>query len=228
LFFVSPGNPSGAVYPPAEVKAIGRWALENGVWVIADEIYENLTYGKHRFTSMPGLVSDLAGTTLIVNGVAKTYAMTGWRVGWIVGPSDVMQAAINLQSHSTSNVANVSQRAAIAALLGDLEAVAEMRAAYERRGKRMHELLSAIPGVTCMAPQGAFYCFPSFEGVLGREIAGRTPRNTLELAAVLLDEAKVAIVPGEAFGAPGYARLTFAVSDQDIEEGLQRIAKLLA
>jgi aspartate aminotransferase len=228
LFFVSPGNPSGAVYPPAEVKAIGRWALENGVWVIADEIYENLTYGTHRFTSMPGLVPDLAGTTLIVNGVAKTYAMTGWRVGWIVGPPDVMQAAINLQSHSTSNVGNVSQRAAIAALLGDLEAVAEMRAAYERRGARMHELLSAIPGVTCMAPQGAFYCFPSFEGVLGREVAGRTPRDTLELAAVLLDEAKVAIVPGEAFGAPGYARLTFAVSDQDIEEGLQRIAKLLA
>jgi aspartate/methionine/tyrosine aminotransferase len=210
------------------MKAIGRWALENGVWVIADEIYEHLTYGKHRFTSMPGLISDLAATTLIVNGVAKTYAMTGWRVGWIVGPPDVMQAAINLQSHSTSNVGNVSQRAAIAALNGDLEAVAAMRTAYERRGRRMHELLSAIPGVTCIEPQGAFYCFPSFEGVLGREIAGRTPGNTIELAAVLLDEAKVAIVPGEAFGAPGYARLTFAVSDGDIEEGVQRIAKLFA
>jgi len=196
--------------------------------VITDEIYEHLTYGKHKFTSMPGLLSDLAATTVIVNGVAKTYAMTGWRVGWIVGPPDVMQAAINLQSHSTSNVANVSQRAAIAALNGDLEAVATMRTAYERRGRRMHELLSVIPGVTCIEPQGAFYCFPSFEGVLGREIAGRTPRNTIELAAVLLDEAKVAIVPGEAFGAPGYARLTFAVSDEDIEEGVQRIAKLLA
>jgi aspartate aminotransferase len=228
MFFVSPGNPSGAVYPPAEVKAIGRWALETGVWVLSDEIYENLTYGHHRFTSMPGLVPDLAGTTLIVNGVAKTYAMTGWRVGWIVGPPDVLQAAINLQSHSTSNVGNVSQRAAIAALLGNLDAVAEMRAAYERRGARMHELLSAIPGLTCMAPQGAFYCFPSFEGVLGREIAGRTPRNTIQLASILLDEAKVAVVPGEAFGAPGYARLTFAVSDGDIEEGIQRIAKLLA
>jgi aspartate aminotransferase len=227
LFFVSPGNPSGAVYPPAEVKAIGRWAHENGVWVIADEIYEHLTYGKHRFTSMPGLVPEVAGTTLIVNGVAKTYAMTGWRVGWIVGPPDVMQAAINLQSHSTSNVGNVSQRAVIAALNGDLSAVAEMRAAYDRRGTRMHELLSAIPGATCMKPQGAFYCFPSFEGVLGREIAGQTPRSTLELAALLLDEAKVAIVPGEAFGAPGYARLTFATSDDDIEEGLHRIAKLL-
>jgi aspartate aminotransferase len=228
LFFVSPGNPSGTVYPPAEVKAIGRWALENGIWVIADEIYEHLTYGKHRFTSMPGVVPEVAGNTLIVNGVAKTYAMTGWRVGWIIGPPDVMPAAINLQSHSTSNVGNVSQRAAIAALTGDLEAVAAMRAAYERRGHRMHELLSAIPGVTCIEPQGAFYCFPSFQGVLGREIAGKTPRNTVELAALLLDEAKVAVVPGEAFGAPGYARLTFAVSDQNIEEGVQRIAKLLA
>jgi aspartate aminotransferase len=228
LFFVSPGNPSGAVYPPAEVEAIGQWALETGVWVLSDEIYEHLTYDGHEFRSMPGVVPELAGTTLIFNGLAKTYAMTGWRVGWIVGPPDVMQAAINLQSHSTSNVANVSQRAAIAALAGDLSAVAEMRVAYERRGARMHELLSAIPGVTCMAPQGAFYCFPSFERVLGREIAGQTPRSTLELAALLLDEAKVAIVPGEAFGAPGYARLTFAVSDEDIEEGVQRIAKLLA
>jgi aspartate/methionine/tyrosine aminotransferase len=228
LFYVSPGNPSGAVYPPAEVKAIGRWAHENGVWVVADEIYEHLTYGKHRFTSMPGLLPELADTTLILNGVAKTYAMTGWRVGWIVGPPDVMKAAINLQSHSTSNVGNVSQRAAIAALNGGLEAVTEMRAAYERRGARMHELLSAIPGVTCMAPQGAFYCFPSFAGVLGRDIAGRTPHNTIELAALLLEEVKVAVVPGEAFGSPGYARLTFAVSDADIEEGVQRITKLLA
>ena len=227
LFFVSPGNPSGAVYPPADVKAIGRWAHENGIWVVTDEIYEHLTYGKHRFASMPGLLPELADTTLILNGVAKTYAMTGWRVGWIVGPPDVMKAVINLQSHSTSNVGNVSQRAAIAALNGGLDAVTEMRAAYERRGVRMHELLSAIPGVTCMKPQGAFYCFPSFEGLLGRDIGGRTPRNTIELAAVLLDEVKVAVVPGEAFGSPGYARLTFAVSDADIEEGLQRIAKLL-
>jgi aspartate/methionine/tyrosine aminotransferase len=228
LFFVSPGNPSGAVYSPAEVKAIGRWAHENGVWVVTDEIYEHLTYGKHRFTSLPGLLPELADTTLILNGVAKTYAMTGWRVGWIVGPPDVMKAAINLQSHSTSNVGNVSQRAAIAALNGGLDAVTEMRAAYERRGTRMHELLAAIPGVDCMAPQGAFYCFPSFEGALGRDIGGRTPRTTVELAAVMLDEAKVAVVPGEAFGSPGYARLTFAVSDADIEEGLQRITKLLA
>jgi aspartate aminotransferase len=228
MFFVSPSNPTGAVYPSAEIEAIGRWALDRGMWVITDEIYEHLTFGEHRFASMPGLVPELAGSSLILNGVAKTYAMTGWRVGWIVGPSDVVKAAINLQSHSTSNVANVSQRATLAALNGDLEAVATMRVAFERRGRRMHELLSAIPGVSCLAPQGAFYCFPSFEGVLGREIAGRTCRSTLELAAVLLDEAKVAIVPGEAFGAPGYARLSFATSDDDIEEGLQRIAKLLA
>jgi aspartate aminotransferase len=227
LFFVSPSNPTGAVYPPEEVEAIGRWALENGVWVVADEIYEHLTFGDHRFTSMPGVVPDLADTSFIVNGVAKTYAMTGWRVGWIVGPPDVMKAAINLQSHSTSNVANVSQRATIAALTGDLEAVAAMRAAFERRGTRMLQLLLAIPGVTCLEPQGAFYCFPSFEGVLGREIAGRTCTSTLDLAAALLDEAKVAIVPGEAFGAPGYARLSFATSDENIEEGLQRIAKHL-
>jgi aspartate aminotransferase len=228
MFFVSPSNPTGAVYPPMEIEAIGRWALEHGVWVVADEIYEHLTYGDHRFASMPGLVPELAGTTLIVNGVAKTYAMTGWRVGWIVGPPDVVKAAINLQSHSTSNVANVSQRATLAALNGNLEAVATMRAAFDRRGTRMHELLSAIPGVTCLAPQGAFYCFPSFEGVLGREIAGRTCQTSLDLAAVLLDEVKVAIVPGEAFGAPGYARLSFATSDEAIEEGVQRIAKLLS
>jgi aspartate aminotransferase len=228
LFFVSPSNPTGAVYPPAEVEAIGRWAVEHGVWVVADEIYEHLTFGDHRFTSMPGVVPELASTSFIVNGVAKTYAMTGWRVGWIVGPPDVMKAAINLQSHSTSNVANVSQRATLAALNGDLDAVATMRAAFERRGARMHELLSAIPGVTCLVPQGAFYCFPSFKGVLGREIAGRTCTTSLDLAAVLLEEAKVAIVPGEAFGAPGYARLSFATSDDDIEEGVQRIAKLLA
>jgi aspartate aminotransferase len=228
LFFVSPGNPTGAVYPPEEVEAIGRWAHEHGVWVITDEIYEHLTFGKHRFASMPGLVPELAGTSLILNGVAKTYAMTGWRVGWIVGPPDVIKAATNLQSHSTSNVANVSQRAAIAALNGDLEAVGTMRAVFERRGTRMYELLSGIPGVSCLAPQGAFYCFPSFEGLLGRDIAGRNCRSTLDLAAVLLDEAKVAVVPGEAFGAPGHVRLSFATSDDDIEEGLQRMAKLLA
>jgi aspartate aminotransferase len=227
LLFVSPSNPTGAVYPPAEVEAIGRWAVEHGVWVVTDEIYEHLTFEGHAFASMPALVSDLAETCLVLNGVAKTYAMTGWRVGWMIGPSDVVTAATNLQSHSTSNVSNVAQRAALAAVAGSLDAVAHMRAAFERRGRVMHELLIGIPGVECLPPQGAFYCFPSFEGVLGRDLAGLTPRTSIELAAAILDEAKVAIVPGEAFGAPGYARLSFALADEELVEGVQRMAKLL-
>jgi aspartate aminotransferase len=227
LLFVSPNNPTGAVYPPAEVEAIGRWAVEHGIWVVTDEIYEHLTYGDHEFASMPALVPELADTCVVLNGVAKTYAMTGWRVGWMIGPPDVVTAATNLQSHSTSNVSNVSQRATIAAVSGDLDAVAMMRSAFERRGAVMSELLNAISGVRCLEPQGAFYCFPSFEEVLGREYEGMTPHNTLELSALILDEARVAIVPGEAFGAPGYARLSFAVGDDDLVEGVQRIAKLL-
>ncbi len=227
LLFVSPSNPTGAVYPPELVAEIGRWAAEHGVWVVTDEIYEHLTFGEHRFVSMPTVVPELADSCVIVNGVAKTYAMTGWRVGWMIGPSDVIAAATNLQSHATSNVANVSQRAALAAVSGSLDAVAEMRTAFERRGRRMHEMLSAIPGVECVAPQGAFYCFPSFVGVLGRTIAGRTPETSLELSELLLEEAKVAIVPGEAFGAPGYARLSFALGDDDLVEGVSRIAALL-
>jgi aspartate/methionine/tyrosine aminotransferase len=227
LLFVSPSNPTGAVYPPAEVEAIGRWALERGIWVVTDEIYEHLTYGGHRFTSMPTLVPELVDTCIVLNGVAKTYAMTGWRVGWMIGPRDVIAAATNLQSHTTSNVANVSQRAALAAVSGDLSAVAVMREAFDRRGRIMHELLSAIPGVACLEPQGAFYCFPSFEGVLGREIAGRTPATSLELCELFLDEVKVAVVPGEAFGAPGYARLSFALGDEALVEGVERISKLL-
>jgi len=227
LLFVSPSNPTGAVYQPEEVEAIGRWAVERGVWVVTDEIYEHLTYGDHRFTSMPVLVPELADTCVVLNGVAKTYAMTGWRVGWMIGPLDVIGAAVNLQSHQTSNVGNVSQRAALAAVGGNLDAVAAMRAAFERRGRVMHEMLSAIPDVTCLAPEGAFYCFPSFEGVLGRDLAGRTPATTLELCEVLLEEARVAVVPGEAFGAPGYARLSFALGDDALVEGVERIAKLL-
>ena len=228
LLFVSPSNPTGAVYPAAAVEAIGRWALERGVWVVTDEIYEHLTYDDHVFSSMPGLVPELMEQCVIVNGVAKTYAMTGWRVGWMIGPADVTAAATNLQSHSTSNVSNVAQAAALAAVSGDLNAVAEMREAFVRRGRMMYELLSKIDGVSVLAPQGAFYCFPSFEGVLGREIGGRTPQTTLELCEVLLDVAKVAIVPGEAFGAPGYARLSFALGDDDLGEGVRRIADLLA
>ncbi len=228
LIFVSPSNPTGAVYPPDEVEAIGRWALEHDVWVLTDEIYEHLTYGEHHFSSMPVLVPELADTCVVVNGVAKTYAMTGWRVGWMIGPPDVAKAAGNLQSHSTSNVANVSQRAAIAALSGPLDDVAAMRSAFARRGHAMHQLLSGIDGVTSMEPQGAFYAFPNVEGVLGRELGGRQVSSSLELAEVILTEAKVAVVPGEAFAAPGYLRLSYALGDDDLGEGVGRIAELLA
>ena len=228
LLFVSPSNPTGAVYPRGEIEAVGRWAAEHDVWVVTDEIYEHLVYGDAENHSMPVVVPDLADRCVVVNGVAKTYAMTGWRVGWMAGPADVIGAAANLQSHMTSNVANVSQRAALAAVTGDLAAVHEMRSVYDRRRRRMLDLLGQIPGVSCPEPEGAFYAFPSFKGVLGREIAGRTPQTTLELAEVILDEARVAIVPGEAFGTPGYVRLSYALGDDDLDEGIARIAKLLA
>jgi aspartate/methionine/tyrosine aminotransferase len=228
LMFVSPSNPTGAVYPRAEVEAIGRWAAERGIWVVTDEIYEHLTYGDHEFTSMAALVPELADRCVVLNGVAKTYAMTGWRVGWMIGPADVVKAATNLQSHATSNVANVSQAAALAAVSGDLTAVAEMRAAFERRGRTMHRLLSGIPGVQILEPQGAFYAFPNLSAFLGRTVRGARPATTVELCGVLLDQAKVALVPGEAFGAPGYARMSFALGDDDLGEGCRRVADLLA
>ena len=228
LLFVSPSNPTGAVYPRAEIEAIGRWAVENDVWVITDEIYEHLVYGTAENHSMPVVVPELADRCVVVNGVAKTYAMTGWRVGWMAGPADVIAAAGNLQSHMTSNVANVSQRAALAAVTGDLSAVDEMRTVYDRRRRKMLEMLQEIPGVTCAEPEGAFYAFPSFKGVLGRQVGGRTPATTLELAEVILDAARVAVVPGEAFGTPGYMRLSYALGDDDLAEGITRITKLLA
>jgi aspartate/methionine/tyrosine aminotransferase len=228
IVFVSPSNPTGAVYAPDEVEAIGRWALEHGIWVVTDEIYEHLTYDDHVFTSMPTVVPELADRCVVLNGVAKTYAMTGWRVGWMIGPADLIKAATNLQSHTTSNVANVSQRAALAAVAGDLEAVAMMRAAFDRRRRTIHSMLDAIPGVSCRLPEGAFYAFPSFEGVLGKDLKGHRPETTAELAEVVLDVVKVAIVPGEAFGAPGYARLSYALGDDDLVEGVSRLAELLA
>jgi aspartate aminotransferase len=228
LVFVSPSNPTGAVYPRAEMETIGRWAADRGLWVLTDEIYEHLVYGAAEFNSLPVLVPELADRCVVVNGVAKTYAMTGWRVGWMVGPADVVKAAINLQGHATSNVANVSQAAALAAVSGDLQAVVEMRTAFDRRRKRMLELLRAIPGITCVEPEGAFYAFPSVKSALGRELRGQTPTTSMELADLILEEAKVAIVPGEAFGAPGYARLSYALGDDDLVEGVTRIAKLLA
>ena len=228
LMFVSPSNPTGAVYPPAEVEAIGRWAAERGIWVVTDEIYEHLTYGDHTFSSIATLVPELADRCVVLNGVAKTYAMTGWRVGWMIGPPDVVKAAANLQSHATSNVANVSQAAALAAVSGDLSAVAEMRSAYDRRGRTMVRLLSDIPDVRVLDPQGAFYAFPNLSAYVGRTVRGVTPADTVELCGVLLDEAKVALVPGEAFDAPGYARMSFALGDDDLAEGCGRIAALLA
>jgi len=227
LMFVSPSNPTGAVYPADEIAAIGRWAVEHGIWVIADEIYEHLTYDDNVHHSMRALVPEIADNFVAVNGVAKTYAMTGWRVGWMIGPDDLIRAAGNLQSHGTSNVANVSQRAALAAVSGDLMAVDEMRASFDRRRRRMTEMLRAIDGVDLLNPQGAFYAFPDLTAFLGRKVGGRGASTTSELATIILEEAKVAIVPGEAFGAPGYARLSFALGDDDLGEGLTRVGDLL-
>jgi aspartate/methionine/tyrosine aminotransferase len=228
LLFVSPSNPTGAVYPREQVEAIGRWAVEHGLWVLTDEIYEHLVYGDARFSSLPTVVPELAEQCVVVNGVAKTYAMTGWRVGWLIGPTDVVKAAGNLQSHATSNVANVSQAAALAAVSGDLSAVAEMRAAFDRRRRTIVRMLNEIPGVSCPEPLGAFYAYPSVKGVLGREIRGRRPTTSAELAALILDEVEVAVVPGEAFGPSGYLRLSYALGDADLAEGVTRVHKLLA
>ncbi len=227
LLFVSPSNPTGAVYPPDQVAAIGRWAASRGLWVVTDEIYEHLVYGDALFSSMPVQAPELADTCVVLNGCAKTYAMTGWRVGWMIGPRDIVDAAANLQSHATSNVCNVAQAAALAAVSGDLAAVAVMREAFDRRRLTMSRMLNEIPGVVCPEPQGAFYCYPSVKGLLGREIAGRRPRTSAELASLILDEAEVAVVPGEAFGTPGYFRLSCALGDADLEEGIRRMAKLL-
>jgi aspartate aminotransferase len=228
LLFVSPSNPTGAVYPPEQVAEIGRWAAERGIWVVTDEIYEHLVYGDARFVSMPVVAPEIADRCVVLNGVAKTYAMTGWRVGWMAGPPDVIKAAINLQSHATSNVCNVAQAAALTAVSGDLSAVARMRSAFDRRRQVMTAMLNEVPGVTCPLPEGAFYCYPSVKSILGKEIAGQRPLTSGQLAELLLDEADVAVVPGEAFGTDGYFRMSCALGDADLEEGVSRLAKLLA
>ncbi len=227
LLFCSPSNPTGTVYPGELVAQIGRWAAEAGIWVITDEIYEHLVYGDARHVSMPTAVPDLAGRCIVVNGVAKTYAMTGWRVGWLIGPPDVVAAATNLQSHLTSNVANVPQRAALAAVTGDLSAVRAMRAAFDRRRRTIVRMLAEIPGVTCPEPEGAFYVYPSVRQLLGRDLRGQRPASSAELAELILAEAEVAVVPGEAFGTPGYLRLSYALGDDDLVEGASRLQKLL-
>jgi aspartate aminotransferase len=227
LVFVSPSNPTGAVYPPGEVAAIGAWAAEHGIWVVTDEIYETLVYGGAVAASLPEVAPEAAERTIIVNGVAKTYAMTGWRVGWSVSPPELAAGQGKLQSQATSNVCNVAQLAALEALTGPQEQVAVMREAFDRRRRTAVTELSGIAGIDVVEPEGAFYVFPSFEDVLGRDIAGRRVETTLDLAEVILEEAKVAIVPGEAFGAPGYARLSYALGDDDLVEGIGRIRSLL-
>ena len=228
LLFCSPSNPTGSVYSPEQVKEIGQWALKNNLWVVTDEIYEHLLYDGATAPSICVAVPELADRTIIINGVAKTYAMTGWRVGWMIGPKDVIKAATNLQSHLSSNVSNVSQRAAITALNGDLSAVHKMGEAFDRRRKLIVKLLNEIPGVTCPTPTGAFYVYPSVKAVLGKEIRGKRPKTSAELATLILEEAEVAAVPGEAFGPSGYLRFSYALGDEDIIEGIARVKKLLS
>jgi len=228
LTFVSPSNPTGAVVSPDEVAAIGRWAAEHDIWVLTDEIYEHLVYGSAENVSMPVVAPELGDRWVVVNGVAKTYAMTGWRVGWMVGPQDVMDTAITYQSQTTSNISNISQRAAVAALEGDLSAVMEMRSAFDRRRQVMTRMLNEIDGITCAEPEGAFYCFANVQGLLGRSLSGRVSESSADLAAYLLEAVKVAVVPGEAFGAPGFVRLSYALNDADLAEGLERVAQFVA
>ncbi len=228
LVFVSPSNPTGAVVAPDDVAAIGAWAAANDIWVMADEIYEHLTYGSAEHVSLPVVSPELGDRWVVVNGVAKTYAMTGWRIGWMIGPPDVMEAAINYQSQTTSNISNIAQRAAVAALNGGLDAVYRMREAFDRRRKSMVEMLNAIDGVSCPTPEGAFYCFPNVQGLLGRSLGGQVSTTSNELAAYLLDSIKIAVVPGEAFGAPGFFRFSYALGDAPLIEGIERLAALVA
>lgn len=227
LLFVSPSNPTGAVYSPEQTEEIGRWAAARGLWVVTDEIYEHLTYDGVPFTSIATAVPELGDKVVILNGVAKTYAMTGWRVGWMIGPADVIKAATNLQSHATSNVANVSQMAALAAVSGPLTAVAEMKTAFDRRRRTIVSMLNEIDGVTCPTPAGAFYVYPDVRGLLGREIDGVRIETSAELAALILDRVEVAVVPGEAFGPSGFLRLSYALGDDDIVEAISRLQAFL-
>jgi aspartate/methionine/tyrosine aminotransferase len=228
LVFVSPSNPSGAVLSPEEVVAVGRWAAEHDIWVMSDEIYEHLVYGGARWTSLPAVTPELGDRWIVVNGVAKSYAMTGWRVGWMISAPDVMDAAFNYQSQTTSNISNISQRAAIAALTGDLMAVAEMREVFDKRRRTMVKMLNEVDGVTCAVPEGAFYCYPNVTGLLGRSLGGRVANSSVELAELLLDSIKIAVVPGEAFGTPGFFRFSYALADDDLVEGLERLQAFVA
>lgn len=227
LVFVSPSNPTGAVYTPEETRAIGQWALEHGIWVITDEIYEHLVYDEAEFTSIVKAVPELADQTIILNGVAKTYAMTGWRVGWLIGPADVVQASTTLQSHLTSNVNNIAQKAALAAVAGPLDAVYAMLEAFDERRQTMVKMLNEIDGFHCPTPKGAFYAYVDVAGALGKHLAGQSVDTSADLAKVILEEAQVAVVPGEAFGKTGYLRLSYALGMDELVEGVERIQKLL-
>ena len=228
LLFCSPNNPTGAVYSVAETKAIGEWALEHGIMVVTDEIYQNLTYDGVRAISIVEAVPELADSTILVNGVAKTYAMTGWRIGWLIAPKDIAKGAANLQSHMTGNINNIAQVAAAAALDGPTEPIEEMRLAFDRRRKLMVEEVSQVPGFVCPTPEGAFYVYVDVQGALGREIRGVTPTTSLELADLLLEHAEVAAVPGEAFGPSGYLRFSYALGDEELVEGIRRVRDLLS
>ncbi|MCC9195767.1 pyridoxal phosphate-dependent aminotransferase [Arthrobacter sp. zg-Y820] len=231
LLFCSPSNPTGAVYPAEQVAAIGRWAAEQGLWVVTDEIYEHLTYDGVEFTSIATAAPELGDRVVVLNGVAKTYAMTGWRVGWMIAAADVIKAATNLQSHLSSNVANVSQMAALAAVSGPLTAVEDMKTAFDRRRKAMVSALNSIDGVVCPMPEGAFYAYADVRGLLGREFPGSNgpvrPQTSAELAALILETVEVAVVPGEAFGPSGYLRLSYALGDEDLAAGMSRLQEFL-
>ncbi|CCH35189.1 pyridoxal phosphate-dependent aminotransferase [Actinosynnema sp. NPDC047251] len=227
LLLCSPSNPTGSVYSREQITAIGEWALAHGLWVITDEIYEHLVYDGAESVSLPVAVPAMADRTIVLNGVAKTYAMTGWRVGWLIGPADVVKAAANLQSHLTSNVSNVAQRAALEAVSGPLDAAHEMREAFDRRRRTIVDLLNAIPGVHCPSPKGAFYVYPSVKELVGKTLRGAEITDTVQLAALILEHAEVAVVPGEAFGTPGYLRLSYALGDDDLKTGITRMAELL-
>lgn len=228
LLFVSPSNPTGAVYTPDETKAIGEWALANGIWVVADEIYQNLVYDGVRAVSIVEAVPALQSQAILVNGVAKTYAMTGWRLGWMVGPANAIKLAANLQSHLCSNVNNIAQLAAAEALSGPQQPVEDMRLAFDRRRKLIVEELNKVPGFVCPTPEGAFYAYVDVTGALGRAIRGTTPTTSLELADLILEHAEVAAVPGEAFGPSGYLRFSYALGDEPLVEGIRRIQALLS
>lgn len=227
ILHCSPSNPTGAVFSPEETRALGAWAAEKGIFVIADEIYQQLTYDGVPFTSIAGACPELGENVIVLNGVAKTYAMTGWRVGWLIGPADVVKAVSTLQSHLTSNVNNIAQRAAVAALTGPQDDVTTMGEAFDRRRRLAVEMLSAIDGVTVPEPQGAFYVYPDVSALLGRDFDGSTPQTSAELAGLILEKAQVAVVPGEAFGPSGYFRLSYALGDDDLREGLTRLQDFL-